>query len=265
MSEEGRAALLVRQVCAGARYREIAPELVLRLVRRAMRHDHDDASVVKAVRRQIHQVTGAFIIGTPDVAALTAAWPRVAPGDRPAWCEQRLREHASTRERLPWLGEFYRQIAARAGTVTRVLDLACGLNPLARHAMPFGAADYLACDVAGHLIPLVDAVLRDTGGGTAFVADLVPGAPPHRADLALVLKLLPLLEHLERGAARRFLTSIQAPTIVVSYPTRTIGGRAIGMCSTYGQQFAALIADLPWQSESLLIGDELVFIVTRPS
>jgi len=265
MSAELRVATLVAQVRAGARYRDIAPELVQRLVQRELRHARDDTTVVKAVRRQIHQVTGAFMVGTPNLAAAAAAWPGVAPSERQAWCIQRLREHASTRERLPHLDEFYRQIAARVGVVTRVLDLACGLNPLARYAMPFGAADYLACDVAGQLVQLVDVVVRDTGGGAAFVADLVAGAPPHHADLALALKLLPPLEHLERGAARRLLMSIQARTIVVSYPTRTIGGRSVGMCSAYEQSFAALVADLPWHSERLLIGDELVFIITRPS
>ena len=66
-------------------------------------------------------------------------------------------------------------------------------------------------------------------------ADLLcPGAIPEEAfDLALLFKLLPLLERQETGGAARVMEAVNAPRLVVSFPTRTLGGRSVGMAVNY--------------------------------
>lgn len=56
---------------------------------------------------------------------LKRAEERLKAGDM----EGALEMHASTRERKP-LGAFYEALFARAGRPGRVLDVACGLNPI---------------------------------------------------------------------------------------------------------------------------------------
>ena len=48
--------------------------------------------------------------------------------------------HSSTRERLPILEQFYARALADIPPARVVLDLACGLNPLALAWMPLGEA-----------------------------------------------------------------------------------------------------------------------------
>ena len=50
------------------------------------------------------------------------------------FCLEILARHDSTRERIPYLSEFYEAILEIAQTPRIILDLACGLNPF---ALPF--------------------------------------------------------------------------------------------------------------------------------
>ena len=56
------------------------------------------------------------------------------------FCLERMRGHASTQERLPILEEFFQTTLASIAPVESVLDLACGLNPLALPWMPLTAS-----------------------------------------------------------------------------------------------------------------------------
>ncbi|MEZ4515391.1 MAG: hypothetical protein R3C44_00655 [Chloroflexota bacterium] len=85
-----------------------------------------------------------------DVAAsrLTAVF---ATGDQEAIrdvCADIMYAHLSTRERLPILDTFYRDIFAVTGHPQRLLDIGSGLNPLALRWMDLSPdASYLAYDI----------------------------------------------------------------------------------------------------------------------
>src|SRR5688500_2168800 len=94
------------------------------------------------------QAVGAFR-GASRASEITAAWTGdlAEPGFRAA-CADALRAHASTRERQPHVEAFYAGIWEHTGAPSRVLDLGCGLGPLALPWM--GLADdtfYFASDV----------------------------------------------------------------------------------------------------------------------
>jgi 16S rRNA (guanine(1405)-N(7))-methyltransferase len=146
-----------------------------------------------------------------------------------------------------------------------VLDLACGLNPLALPWMRLApGATYYACDIYSDMIDFVGAMLALAGvERRAFVHDLAAGAPPVRADLALALKLLPTIEQIERGAGLRLLQSIDAPHIVVSFPARSLGGRNKGMAANYERDFRALVDAQGWEATLLPFEQELVFLLSK--
>jgi 16S rRNA (guanine(1405)-N(7))-methyltransferase len=179
-----------------------------------------------------------------------------------------MRAHASTRERLPILERFYATIFEQLPPILHVLDLACGLNPLARPWMPLDpAACYSACDIFADLVGFVGQALPLLGTSTnAWVADLSRAAPlpsDTDIDMTLVLKLLPVLEQIERGAAARLLQQLPSRWIVVSYPLQSLGGRGKGMREQYQRQFAALAADQPWRIEEFVFPSELVYRIER--
>jgi 16S rRNA (guanine(1405)-N(7))-methyltransferase len=174
-----------------------------------------------------------------------------------------MRLHASTRERLPVLDEFYQTVLQGVPAPRRVLDIACGLNPMASSWMPLADdVSYLAYDIYGDMMLFLQAYLRLAGlDGRAEVRDVIHDPPQETADLALLLKTLPCLEQVQKGAATHLLDAIQARYLLISYPVSSLGGRQKGMVATYDAQFAALIAGRNWTTRRVLFTTELVFLV----
>jgi 16S rRNA (guanine(1405)-N(7))-methyltransferase len=267
---------VTQEVLRSAKYRSISPELIRAVAARELRAHPRVREAAKSTRSKLHQVVGSYVDAGLDAAAsvelLRAAFADAAgpPAQSPtvrAACLALMRRHASTRERLPILETFYQQVFAGLPPVRSLLDLACGLNPLALGWMPLAqGATYLACDVHGELVDIVAAFLSLTGvDGRATVCDLAAAIPSVPADVALALKLLPVLEQLQRGAALRLLQDTAAGRIVVSYPTRSLGGRGRGMAVTYERQLRELVAGQPWDITRFEFPGELVFLVDKPA
>jgi 16S rRNA (guanine(1405)-N(7))-methyltransferase len=212
----------------------------------------------------LHQVFGAYATEIDPVRALASLHQARATGGA-AWqqaCVDLMGRHASTRERLPILGRFYREIFAITGPPTSVLDLACGLGPLALPWMALPPESvYEACDVDRRLVEVVDGFLSLAGQPhQAILRDVVADPPLVPAHVAFLLKSAPCLEQQAPGSARRLLERLNAQWLVVSYPTRSLGGAGKGMLATYRSQFRALIEGLAGSVDELLFPGELVYV-----
>ncbi len=213
-------------------------------------------------------MVGAYLEGEPRydrwLADLAAAYATGDPAAIRRACAATMRHHASTRERLPILGEFYGAIFRRLPPIRRVLDVACGLNPLALPWLPLAAAaEYVACDVDGAMVAFLNDFFALTpANGRAEVRDIVADPPRESADLALALKAIPCLEQLDKAAGARLLDALDAPYLLVSFPARSLGGRQRGMTANYGAHFAELIAGRGWAVEEFAFASELAFLVT---
>ncbi len=260
---------LVARVLASGKYCALHPAVVRTIGAQELATRGSLKAAVKATKGRLHQIAGAFLERTPPYSAWLTAL-RDAAGDTArirAICLEALKQHASTRERLPDLERFYPAIFAALPPVRSVMDLACGLNPLAAPWMPLvPGASYLACDLYADLSAFLGAALPLLGlNGVSGVCDLTGALPPWRADVALLLKTLPLLEHARRGAGRDLLHMINAPYLVVSFPTRSLGGRNVGMATTYTAQMHAIAAAAAWRLQRLEFTNEIVFVVQKGS
>ncbi|GIV85629.1 MAG: 16S rRNA methyltransferase [Candidatus Roseilinea sp.] len=267
MHDDPRLDELVRQVRASRKYSAISEALVRRigaaeLCKRATLQD-----AVKATKKTLHQIAGLYLANAHPPYD---AWLRQiiqAPDDaaRRAVLRSIMNHHTSTRERLPILDAFYARVLADLGPVRSVLDLACGLNPLSLPWMPLAAgAAYHAVDIYEDLAGFLRAALAALGvAGKAEARDVIADCPTDAADVALLLKALPCLEQLDKAAGATILDTINARCIVVSFPTRTVGGRQVGMRENYAARFAAMIADRPWRVERIEFAGELAFRLTR--
>ena len=137
-----------------------------------------------------------------------------------------MRGHASTRERLP-IHRFYAEALAGIPPAQSVLDIGCGLNPLAIPWMGLPAdVRYTCCDIDRGLVDFLNQYLAIAGiDGKAELRDVVTAAPPtERVHLALALKLLPTLDQLRRDAGISLLRALPVSHVVVSFPGRSLGG-----------------------------------------
>lgn len=239
------------RVAASRNYRQVSGELIRRLAQQEAAKGRSGKELDKAVKNLLHRDWGAFAGGgsakaarlyRQGVEALPAApvradWQRAVT---PA-----LGQHASTAGRIAHLERVGAFLAPIAGSVTSVMDIACGLNPLSLPFMPFERLErYTAWDIDAGAVALVNDFLADYGlQPGAAVADAVR-TPPPPADLALIFQFLPVAERQERGAALRLLGS-PARWVAVTLPTASLGGNRRGMAQRNADWMAALLEASP--------------------
>lgn len=260
---------LARQVQALEKYSSISPELVKDLLSRELTRRASPREAVKAVRNKLHQVGSAYQEKPPPydkwLAELATLPADLADPAVHAFLQRLLPAHTSTRERVPILPRFFRECLAELGGVESVLDIACGLNPLVIPWMPLKQGfTYTACDIYSDMVDFLNQYFTHFGiNGTALVADVTKSIPAFDAQLTLVLKTIPCLEQLDKDAGRTLLTSISSPNILVSFPARSLGGRAKGMPQFYEQHFRTLASGQPWQITRYEFPGELAFLIRK--
>jgi len=243
---------VLRQIAATPKYRHIAPETVLRLAAAELAKRRSPREAVKAVKNKLHQIYAAYV--SPQelrrLERLLGELERSGAATVAPWaasvlevCETALRIHNSTGERLPYYREFYRRIFALTGTPGRILDVACGLNPFSIPYMELPArAHYIGCDIDGLAIGYANRFLAAIGWpGEGRVQDVTVRCPEDPADLALVLKFLPVLEQQAPGRSLALLQGLRTRYLAVSFPLTSLGGRGKGMGRHYRQQYGEML------------------------
>ena len=259
---------IIDRVLQSSRYRDVDRSLLSRLAAEELPRARSTDDAVKRVKRRLHQAVGAFRgeRRTDALGPIRAAWH----GDMSdqlfrAACAEVLQVHASTRERLPHLDAFYSGIWDHTDLPGRVLDIGCGLNPVALPWMGIGDASYLATDVDRRPLETVRAFLDLVGQpGEVRAADSVVDPLTEDADVALLLKLVTTLDRQDAGAASRLLDALRVRHAVVSFPARALGGQRKGMERTYRERLERLVADnsrVAGVAEAS-VPNELVFVLT---
>lgn len=260
---------LVAAVQLGARYGQIHPGLVRRIAAQELAKGRSFKEAVKETRNKLHQVGGAYQESAPDYARLAMELDGLALADDPealpAFCRRAMLGHASTRERLPYLEEFYAPLRTHLGEVRSIVDLACGLNPLALPWLPLAAGGELwAYDIYADMAAFLNRFFARLGRNAhADLCDLTAGVPQQPAQLALLLKTLPCLEQIDKNIGMRLLDEIRAEHLLVSFPALSLGGRGKGMAQNYSAHFQQLIAGRGWRVVQWSIKTEIVFLVSK--
>ena len=261
---------VVSTVVSSKKYGTICPDTVRRIAARELAAEPHVGvkALVKATKRGLHQICGAFD-QSPDYESayqqLEAAYRAGLKTEIKAACRRVLALHSSTRERLSILDQFYARIFQVTGQPGSILDLACGLNPAALPWMglaPGGRYTALDIDAAG--IQFLNRYLQLAGfEPLARRQDILADPPVDQADVALLLKASSTLERQEEGGTARLVEALRAPFVVISFAVKSLGGREKGMPAHYRRQFQVMAEDRPWRVEELAFDTELVFVVTK--
>lgn len=249
MTEEILAKLL-----ATKKYADVCPDTLRRVAAECATKYKKLRDAEKAAKETLHGITGAFM----DAQALGRARRLLESGD----INGALRLHSSTNERMP-LVEFYSELFSRTNKPTSVLDVACGLNSVFLGSIGIPTT---GIDISGAQISMInDWASRSGAPVKCFSGDALCDyfIPEGNWDMALVMKLLPVLETQHRGSARMLLKKLPVPTIVVTFPTRTLGGRRVGMEQHYTQWFESIVPESLSICDRYVFANELVYILNR--
>ena len=286
---------VVSAVVSSKKYGAICPDTIRRIAARELAAEPHAGvkALIKATKRGLHQICGAFE-QAPDYDAafqlLEAAYrnsskkaympgsapqsmempgmgarPAIFEGEIEAACRRVLALHSSTRERLPILDQFYSRIFQITGRPGSILDLGCGLNPVALPWMGLTPGSrYTALEIDAGGVEFVNRYLQLAGlEPLARRQDVLVDPPVGPADVALLLKTSSTLERQEKGSTVRLVETLKAPFVVVSFAVKSLGGREKGMPAHYRREFQAMAEGRPWQVEELAFDTELVFVVKK--
>ena len=260
---------LVEAVLASSKYRHVASDFIRSIGAGELGKRRNLKEAIKATKNKLHQVGGAYLQDEPHYARwlneLQRATRREERAQVLAVCKDIMSRHASTRERLPLLEDFYGTILAEIAPVRSVIDIACGLHPLAIPWMPLANdAEYYAYDIYQDMMDFLDECLSCLHiPGQARVCDVIHVCPAQRADVAFLLKAIPCLEQVDKSAGQRLLETINADHLVVSFPAASLGGRNKGMVMNYEAHFVELVAGKGWTMKRFTFQTELVFLISK--
>src|SRR5437588_12392003 len=122
---------LVETVRTSRNYKSVSEAFIRSIGTRELARSGSLKEAARATRNKLHQVGGAYL---GNQAPHYSLWldelkAAVRSGDREqllSTCAKIMGHHASTRERLPILDQFYASIFAALPPVHTILDIACG-------------------------------------------------------------------------------------------------------------------------------------------
>ncbi len=260
---------LIEAVLASSKYKNIDVDFIRYIGMQEISRHHNLKEAIKSTKNKLHQVGGAYQTSAPRYSVwLDELKFAKRSGNEEHFletCKWIMQYHSSTRERLPILEQFYSTIFANLPPVNSVIDIACGLHPLAIPWMPLNErVQYIACDIYEDMIGFLNesmALMPVQGSGK--VSDVIHSCPKQKVDIAFILKAIPCLEQVDKSAGQRLLETINADHLVVSFPAHSLGGKSKGMIANYESRFYKLVEHKPWSIQRFEFPGELVFLISK--
>ena len=260
---------LVEAVLAKPDYRHISPDLVRWIGSQEIEKRRNLKEASKFTRSRLHQIAAAYqeprMEYTRWLDELSVLPHNLQDAQVKDFCRRVMAHHASTRERLPILEEFFMSTLSGLEPLHSVVDIGCGMNALALPWMPTAVdLTYYGLDIFADQAAFLNAFLAHTGvAGSVQVHNVLTGLPDSlpRTRAAFLLKTLPCLEQLDKTISKRLVQQIKADHLLISYPVYSLGGRSKGMLQNYQAQFDRLAAQCGWSAVCMEFKTELAFIV----
>jgi 16S rRNA (guanine(1405)-N(7))-methyltransferase len=260
---------LTEAVLASTKYKSIDVNFIRYIGKQELFRHRNLKEAIKSTKNKLHQVGGAYQTSTPHYSVWLDELKFAKRSGNEAqfldMCKWIMQYHSSTRERLPILEQFYSTIFATLPPISSVIDIACGLHPLAIPWMPLNEhVQYFAYDIYEDMIGFLNESLALMAvQGLGKVSDVIESCPTQKVDVAFILKAIPCLEQLDKEAGLRLLETINASYLVVSFPAHSLGGKNKGMVTNYESRFYKLVEHKPWSIQRFEFPGELVFLISK--
>ncbi len=177
--------------------------------------------------------------------------------------KQLIKTHISTKERFEFLQEFFDDVQNVVGEVGSIIDFGAGFNPIAYFLYTNNKnVEYTAIDAEKNGVEALNLCFKSMGvNGVAFAQDVLDFNIDKKYDVCFMFKLLPLLEQQKRGSALEIVRRVNSHFLCISYPTKTLSGKNVGMYNKYKNDIqtimqncdAKLIFEKEYKNEILFI------------
>ena len=248
--------LIKKQISQSSEYSQISSFTINRLIDEGIKRFKKDKDIVKYVKKELHIVWRAFF-------KQNIKWEEAIQKD----INQLVMAHNSTNERQAFVIEFYKQIFENIdGKISKIADYGCGLNPLNIPQMDLqDNIQYSAYDIYVPEVEFLNTYAAIHFKDIQFHAEVKDAfeEDSQSYDVVFMLKLLPVLEEQKKGASMELLKRINTRNFVVSFPTRSLSGKNVGMLSNYSQSFENVLNDLRYEYSQIIFENEVVYVVKK--
>lgn len=250
-------------VKASKKYGSICDETIYRICCEEFPKYKKEKDVVKSVKNKLHQISQSYMSDG------FSRFLKCLGNNESVDFTELMKLHSSTNERLSFYNEFYDDIFSVVGSVGSILDIACGLNPimLGEYLLKndYKLEAYIAEDININALEAVKCYYDKTNRPVVVNAsDLLTKIPKVSVDVALMLKLVPLLEQQKKDYYKHVLNELSAKFVVVSFPLTTMSGKSVGMLGNYKSLFDDFLVSGNFRLLFTKVYDnELLYVITK--
>jgi 16S rRNA (guanine(1405)-N(7))-methyltransferase len=204
-------------------------------------------SIIKEVRSKLRRFTGMFQSNSQNKKRI-----RLLEEEN---FKEILQTHTSTKERTAFYPKIRKLIFSKKPK--SILDLGCGLNPLAI-AKP--KITYHCYDIKESELKIISQYFKKNKiKGKILTKDITKVKNFPRTDICLVFKILDILDIKGHEKAESLLSKIKSKNIIVSFPTKTLSGKPMSViCRTW---FERLSERLDFKFKTLRFSNEIFYIL----
>lgn len=222
--------------------------------------------LIKNIRSELRKVYGAFIL--KDYTHKNKILKMLKNSEDIEGHIALLKLHKSTNERLSHYKELYDIIFDKLPGKVKILDVACGLNPISSVFIRDKIEKYYASDISEEDCAFIRRYFKKVNiRGEAFALDLLEKDSLRKistiyCDVCFIFKTLDGLERVEKGITEKLLNSINAKIIAVTFPTLSLSGiREIKEHRRVWLEKLLNKINVNWEKK--LIDNELLYIIRK--
>lgn len=259
---------LIDNLKSSKKYKFLATETIRHVVLQEFEKFKTDRDAEKKIRAKLHLILASYLSDVDSRRAekeIIAAFDTASPEAIKEALLNTMSRHASTRERIPSLDEFYPRLFAVTGMPASVADLACAVNPLSYRWMNLPAGvKYHAYDINEKIVGLLNFYFQlEDIQPPAEMRDILCRPPEIVFDVALFFKMYHCLEHRQKGAGWTVVENTPAKWMAVSFPTQTLVNRKTDIFRNYSDFLFKKIKENGWEHEILEFKTELILLVNK--
>ncbi len=175
--------------------------------------------------------------------------------------EQLLKSHSSTKERLSSYDQLKSLIDGLK--VSSILDLGCGLNPI---ALGSSKIKYYAYDINENELSLIKKYFAEkniTGKVSSFDLSKTEEYSFPEADICLVLKVLDLFGKRKYEVTEAILKKIKCKYFLISFSTAKLSGKS--MNNPIRKWFESILERNNYSFEIINTSNEIFYLIKNPS
>lgn len=261
----------VNSILSSKKYRDlgIPEETIVDLLEKEWQTGVKPKEALKLAKRKLHNIIAPYL-GDPDYNTaqheLTNALASQDTGMEKEYCTSLLMSHASTRERLPHLAEFYQLIFNITGIPNILLDVACAMHPFSLPWMNLPQdIEYHAYDIHQPRLDLINHYFELKNlKPLAEKRDVLLNPPDVPADVAFLFKETHRMEKRERGCSLPLWQALHVDWLVVTLPAYSLT-KEHDLRQTHRQLVVDIMRGQPWQMTETESGGEMIFCIHKQS